>query len=401
MSYGPHFPDLFRRAADYVDKILRGAKPADLPVEQPTKFELVINIKTAKALGLNVPRIVPAARRRGDRVMKRREFITLLGGAAAFVWPLAARTQQRPMPVIGFLATGSPSVWEHFVAAFRQGLGEAGYEVNRNVAIEFRWAEGQGSRLPALAAELAARSVSVIVPSIGIVAIRAAMAASRSIPIVFVMGGDPVKLGAVASINRPGGNATGVSFLLNVLAAKRVELLRAMVPTATRIGLLFNPDNPNAEADTAAAQAAARAFGQESHLVHVRTEGEFDAAFASLVQQRVAALLVGSDPLFVNGRGQLVALAARHRIPDELRSARIGRSRRSVQLRNQLCGRASSRRRLCRPDSQGRETRRSAGRTTNQVRAGHQPEDRQGARPRHSADAARARRRGDRIASTT
>jgi putative ABC transport system substrate-binding protein len=206
-------------------------------------------------------------------------------------------------------------VWEHFVAAFRQGLGEAGYEVNRNVAIEFRWAEGQGSRLPALAVELAGRSVSVIVPSIGIVAIRAAMAASRSIPIVFVMGGDPVKLGVVASINRPGGNATGVSFLLNVLAAKRVELLRAMVPTATRIGLLFNPDNPNAEADTAAAQAAARAFGQESHLVHVRTEGEFDAAFASLVQQRVAALLVGSDPLFVNGRGQLVALAARHRIP--------------------------------------------------------------------------------------
>ena len=231
------------------------------------------------------------------------------------------------MPVIGFLATGSPSVWEHFVAAFRQGLGEAGYEVNRNVAIEFRWAEGQGSRLPALAAELAGRSVSVIVPSIGIVAIRAAMAASRSIPIVFVMGGDPVKLGAVASINRPGGNATGVSFLLNVLAAKRVELLRAMVPTATRIGLLFNPDNPNAEADTAAAQAAARALGQESHLVHVRTEGEFDAAFASLVQQRVAALFVGSDPLFVNGRGQLVALAARHRIPtnyDRRESAEAG-----------------------------------------------------------------------------
>ena len=245
----------------------------------------------------------------------RRDFIMLLSGTAAAAWPLGAQAQQSAVPVIGFLATGSPSVWEHFVAAFRQGLGEAGYEVSRNVAIEFRWAEGQGSRLPALAAELAGRSVSVIVPSIGIVAIRAAMAASRSIPIVFVMGGDPVKLGAVASINRPGGNATGVSFLLNVLAAKRVELLRAMVPTATRIGLLFNPDNPNAEADSAAAQAAAHALGQESHLVHVRTEGEFDAAFASLVQQRVAALFVASDPLFVNGRGQLVALAARHRIP--------------------------------------------------------------------------------------
>ena len=243
--------------------------------------------------------------------MKRREFITLLGGAAA--WPPAARGQA--MPVVGFLASGSPSAWEHFVASFRQGLSEAGYEVNRNVAIEFRWAEGQGSRLPALAADLARRSVSVIVPSIGIVAARAAMAASPSIPFVFVMGGDPVKLGVVASINRPGGNVTGVSFLLNVLAAKRVELLRAMVPTAARIGLLFNPDNPNAEADTAAAQEAARALGQETHLVHVRAEGELDAAFASLVEQRIAALFVGSDPLFVGRRDRLVALAARHGIP--------------------------------------------------------------------------------------
>jgi putative tryptophan/tyrosine transport system substrate-binding protein len=166
-----------------------------------------------------------------------------------------------------------------------------------------------------LAAELAGRSVSVIVPSAGIVATRAAMAASPSIPIVFVMGGDPVKFGLIASINRPGANVTGVSFLLNVLAAKRVELLRAMVPAATKIGLLFNPDNPNAEADSAAAQEAARGFGQTTHLVQVRTEGEFDTAFASLVQQRVGALFVASDPLFVNRRGQLVALAAQHRIP--------------------------------------------------------------------------------------
>jgi putative ABC transport system substrate-binding protein len=246
--------------------------------------------------------------------VKRREFITLLGGAAA-TWPLAARAQQPAMPVIGFLATGSPSAWAHFVAAFRQGLSEVGYEDGRNVWIEFRWAEGQGSRLPALAAELVGRSVSVIVPSIGIVAARAAKAASPSIPVVFLMGGDPVTLGMVASINRPGANVTGVSFLLNVLAAKRVELLLAMVPTATKIGLLFNPDNPNAEADAAAAQEAARSLRQETHLIHVRTEGEFDAAFASFVQQRVAALFVASDPLFVGRRNQLVALAARHRIP--------------------------------------------------------------------------------------
>jgi putative ABC transport system substrate-binding protein len=192
--------------------------------------------------------------------MRRREFITLLGSVGA--WPVAARAQQSAIPVIGFLATGSPSAWEYFVAAFRQGLSETGYEDSRNVWIEFRWAEGQGSRLPALAAELAGRSVSVIVRSAGIVAARAAMAASPSIPIVFVMGGDPVKFGIVASINRPGANVTGVSFLLNVLAAKRVELLRAMVPAATKIGLLFNPDNPNVEADSAAAQEAARALGQ-------------------------------------------------------------------------------------------------------------------------------------------
>ena len=155
----------------------------------------------------------------------------------------------------------------------------------------------------------------MIVPSAGVAAARAARAASASIPIVFVMGGDPVTLGVVASLNRPGGNTTGVSFLLNVLAAKRVGLLRAMVPAATTIGLLFNPDNPNAEADTAAAQAAARTLGQETHVAHVRIERELDAAFASLVQQRAVALLVASDPLFVSGRGRLVALAARHRLP--------------------------------------------------------------------------------------
>jgi putative tryptophan/tyrosine transport system substrate-binding protein len=246
--------------------------------------------------------------------MKRREFLGLVGGTAA-TWPLAAHAQQGAMPVIGFLATGSPTAWAHFVAAFRQGLKESGYEDGRNVWIDFRWAEGQGNRLPALAAELAGRPVSVIVPSVGIVAARAAKAASAQIPIVFLMGGDPVELGMVASINRPGANVTGVSFLLNVLAAKRVELLRAMVPGATKIGLLFNPDNPNAAADSAAARDAARAFGQDTHLVNVRTEAEFDAAFASLVQQRVAALFVASDPLFVSRRDQLVALAARHRIP--------------------------------------------------------------------------------------
>jgi putative ABC transport system substrate-binding protein len=245
--------------------------------------------------------------------MKRRDFITLVGGTAV-TWPLAARSQQAAMPVIGFLSTGSPGTWAHFVTSFRKGLAEAGYEEGSNVAIEFRWAEGQGGRLPALAAELAGRQVSVIIASVGTVAIRAAMAASSSIPILFVLGGDPIKLGVVASINRPGGQLTGVSFQLNVLAAKRIELLHEMVPTAKAIGLLFNPDNPNAESDTAAAEEAARALGLQTNVVHVRTEGEFDAAFASFVRQRAAALFIGSDPLFVDRRDRLVALAASNRM---------------------------------------------------------------------------------------
>jgi putative ABC transport system substrate-binding protein len=245
--------------------------------------------------------------------VRRRQFITLLGGTA--IWPVATQAQQPAMPVIGFLSTGSPGTWAHFVTSFRKGLAEAGYEEGSNVAIEFRWAEGQGGRLPALAAELAGRQVSVIIASVGTIAIRAAMAASPSIPILFVLGGDPIKLGVVASFNRPGGRLTGVSFQLNVLAAKRIELLHEMVPMAEAIGLLFNPDNPNAESDTAAAEEAARALGLQTHVVHVRTEGEFDAAFASFVRQRAAALFVGSDPLFVDRRDRLVALAARNRIP--------------------------------------------------------------------------------------
>ena len=246
--------------------------------------------------------------------MRRREFITLLGGAMAS-WPVTARAQQSKLPVVGFLGIAAAAEWAHFVAAFRQGLHEVGYEDGRNVVIEFRWAEGQGARMPELATELASRQVSVFVASTGISAARAARAASASIPIVFVMGSDPVALGLVASLNRPGGNTTGVSFLLNVLAAKRIGLLRDLVPTATVIGLLVNPDNPNAQADIAAAQEAARSLGQQTHVANARTERELDAAFASLVQQHVAALFVASDPMFVSRRDQLVNLAASHALP--------------------------------------------------------------------------------------
>jgi putative ABC transport system substrate-binding protein len=219
------------------------------------------------------------------------------------------------MPVVGFLGNGTPTDWAPFVAAFREGLGETRYQVGRNVDIEFRWAEGQGRRLPALAADLAGRQVSVIMSSAGIATARAARAASPSTPIVFVMGGDPVKFGMVASLNRPGGNVTGVSFLLNVLVAKRIELLRTMVPAASKIGLLFNPDNPNAEGDTAAAHEAARALGQATHVVYARTDQDFEAAFASLKEQQVGALFVSSDVLFLSRRDRLVELAAGHAIP--------------------------------------------------------------------------------------
>jgi putative ABC transport system substrate-binding protein len=248
--------------------------------------------------------------------MRRREFIVGLGSAAvmnnALSSPLSA---QQALPVIGFLGTGSSSAWTDFAAAFRRGLAESGYEVGRNVGIEFRWADGDNSRLPALAAELANRPVSVIVSSAGIVAARAASSATASIPIVFVMGGDPVNLGMVPSISRPGGNVTGVSFLLNVLAAKRMELLHAVVPAAKTVGLLFNPDNPNAAADTSAAQEAGRRLGKEIHVAHVKSQGEFDAAFTRFTEQRIEALFVGSDVLFMTGRAQLVALAAKHKIP--------------------------------------------------------------------------------------
>jgi ABC-type uncharacterized transport system substrate-binding protein len=220
--------------------------------------------------------------------MKRREFISLIGGAAV-AWPLAARAQQPPLPVIGFLGTGVASEWSSFVAAFRQGLAEADYEDGRNLKIEFRWAEGQGSRLPELASDLGSRQPSAIVASVGIAAARAVKVASPNIPTVFIMGGDP--------------------------AAKRVGLLRELLPTATVLGLLVNPGNPNAETDTREAQAAARSLGQQTHVVQVRSERDFDAAFASLVERGAAALFVASDPLFLSKRGPLVMLAAAHRLP--------------------------------------------------------------------------------------
>jgi ABC-type uncharacterized transport system substrate-binding protein len=244
--------------------------------------------------------------------MKRREFITLLGGTAAS-WPLAARAQQPAMPVIGFLRSTSPADSTNFVTAFGQGLKEAGFVEGQNVVIEYRWAEGQNERLPALVADLIRRKVAVIVGA-G-VAMLAAKAATTMVPIVFATGGDPVQDGLVASLNRPGGNVTGVVFTSSELGAKRLELLRQLVPKATTIAVLVNPHLPNTQRERSEVQAAAQAIGQQLLILDVSSDPEIETAFATFVQRGAGALLVGSGPFLFSNSERVVALAARHAIP--------------------------------------------------------------------------------------
>jgi putative ABC transport system substrate-binding protein len=241
----------------------------------------------------------------------RREFIALLGGAAA-AWPLIARAQAKAMPVIGFLSSQSQDTFADRVGGFRRGLAETGYVEGQNVAIEYRWAAGQNDRVPALAADLVRRQVGVIVANYP--PVLAAKAATTTIPIVFTRGADPVKVGLVASFNRPGGNVTGVH-LIGALETKRLELLHQLVPGAASIGVLVNPKFPEADRQLRELQEAAGVINRQIHVVRASTESEIDVAFATIAQQGVGALLVASDPFFSSRREPLVALASRYRLP--------------------------------------------------------------------------------------
>ena len=247
-------------------------------------------------------------------VMKRRQFITLLGSAAAG-WPHVARAQQPTIPVIGFLSSRSPTESASVVAEFSRGLNEVGYVVGQNVEIAFRWADGHYDRLPALATDLARRQVALIFATGGNPAAFAAKAATATIPIVFITGSDPVETRLVTSLSRPGGSLTGVSLFTSLLVPKRLELLHELVPTATRIAFLVNPDNSNAQRDTRVAQTTAGSFGQQLLVLRADTESDIDTAFVALIQQRTNALVVNTDAFFLGRRNQLVALAARHAVP--------------------------------------------------------------------------------------
>jgi putative ABC transport system substrate-binding protein len=246
--------------------------------------------------------------------LKRREFITLLSGAAA-TWPVALRAQQPKIPTIGFLSGRSLESDSHLVAAFRQGLKEKGHVEGQNVAIEFRWAEGQFDRLPALAADLVGRKAAAIFAGGMDIAIRVVRTAITTTPTVFATGGDPVELGLVASFNRPGGNATAVTVIAAALLPKRLELLRELVASSAVVAVLVNPNDPNAAPYTRDVQVAARTFGLQVSVVHAGTEHDFDTAFATLVNAGANALLVTTNALFIDRREKIIALAARYAVP--------------------------------------------------------------------------------------
>jgi putative ABC transport system substrate-binding protein len=246
--------------------------------------------------------------------MKRRQFITLLGGAAV-TWPLAARAQQAAMPVVGFVSSSNAQSTPHMTAAFLAGLKENGFTEGENVAIEYRWADGHLERLPSLVADLVRRQVAVIFSTGGDVPTLVAKGTTTTIPIVFATGADPLRSGLVASLNRPGGNATGATVVAGLLGAKRIAMLRELAPNTHALGLLVNPNNPNAEPETADIEAAAQSMHAQVQVLAASNGEEIEAAFAVLASSKVDGLVVNPDPIFFPRRDQIVALAARHAVP--------------------------------------------------------------------------------------
>jgi ABC-type uncharacterized transport system substrate-binding protein len=310
---------------------------------------------------------------------RRREFIALLGGAAV-AWPLAARAQQPAMPVIGFLNSQSPET-QPDLAAFRQGLNEVGYAEGRNVTSEYRWANNQLDKLPTLAADLVRHRVAVIAATAGVATAIAAKGATTTIPIVFANGSDPVKFGLVAKLNQPGGNVTGVTLITNELGAKRLELLRELVPSAVAIAFLVNPSNPNAESDTADVQAAASKLGRQVHVLNASSERNLDTAFAAIAQMQPGAVLIAADIFFNARSGQLAALAGRHAIPTMHAVREFPASGGLISYGASPADLMRQAGILYRQGPQRCQASRAARAAADQIRVGDQPQDRQGARP--------------------
>jgi putative tryptophan/tyrosine transport system substrate-binding protein len=322
--------------------------------------------------------------------VRRRDFIKGVAGSTV-VWPLAARAQQPALPVVGFVNFASAKDWAPQSSAFLKGLSEAGYVDGRNVVVETHWADGRIDRLPAIIADLVHRQVAVTSTEVAI----AAKAANTIIPIVFETASDPVQLGLVAHLNRPGSNVTGITSVNVEMAPKRLQLLHELVPTASIMALLVNPANPRVtETNIKLFQMAARALGLELHVLNASTEREFDGVFAKLIQLRAGGLVIGPDTYFTGQNEQLAALTVRHAVPAIYQFRRCWRS---AELRRRHYGGISPSRYLCRSGSQGRKTCRPTGSAGHQGRAVHQPEDRQGSRHHHSEHATRARERGVRI----
>jgi putative ABC transport system substrate-binding protein len=328
--------------------------------------------------------------------MRRRDFITLLGGAAA-VQPLSSRAQPA-VPVIGFLHSGSPEPNAARVAGFRKGLRESGFVEDQNVGIEFCWAAGRFDRLPELAADLVRQKVAVIATLADTSAAIVAKAATTTIPIVFAIGGDPVATGLVASLNRPGGNITGISILQVELTQKRLGLLRDLVPGASHFHAIINPLNAIGAAVPQQVKIGAEALGIDVDIVRASADTELEAAFAEIAKQPGSVVLIATDAFFFIRRAKIAALAALQ-TAGVLRQSRLCGRRRFDQLWPRRGARVRTGRQLCRPGPQWREARRSAGRTISQVRNHHQQQDRQGARARSSVEAVVHRRRSARMSA--